>query len=355
MARQKANLTILAIRKSLSYQMTDEEWVKYWRVDQYEMDYALTSELVEMHAALHRDQEGKEAINELILNIERRLSMRLATSGLPERYDDKLSRQAGTYLENPPPITADEVFSYLRNVGIDSQAVAVIESMGVGASKVSLSINSPFLKGHEQSILKAVNRFLPPTMQMTLGAVANGDFIVVRPVYSLELVPTYETSHVTLGSIIEVQKTLTRPFRIITRKKSGPEQIVVGAVLVPDEPDATQTKDDEGNIISESDIYDEVTIQKCMYYWMENARMAYTLLHKADGGIELSTDDAVLLENWQARADYMEGDQLVKKGTWMNTTRVKNAFLWEKIANGEINAFSVGAAAMAEYVKVKAN
>lgn len=355
----KGNLSSVSVRKVLGAEMSDEDWVRCWSTDESEIRWSYTDALIDMHAALHRDQADRESVNDLILDIERRISSELASRGYPERYDDALAKQAGTFLDPPPPVSIYEITGYLRTVGLDSQAIVLVEALSDASSSVRMSINSPLLKGLEDSIVRAVNAPLPPLLRMSLKDTSGegGDFIVVQPAFSLDLVPNYwETPRTTMASTL-IEKKAVHPFNII-KKKMYPmsEYIVTGAVLVPEEPDGTIDIDEEtGDVRSHNDIYDEESIQKAMYHWMEESHGTFALMHTDDGGITLTDDDVALLENWQARANYTEGEQLITKGTWMKSIRVKSPVLKEKCENGEINSFSVGMSALGEYVKVSAD
>lgn len=53
-------------------------------------------------------------------------------------------------------------------------------------------------------------------------------------------------------------------------------------------------------------------------------------------------ENAVIVENWIAKADFKVDGEEVKKGTWLMTVEVGDPKIWENIEKGEITGFSMG-------------
>ena len=53
-------------------------------------------------------------------------------------------------------------------------------------------------------------------------------------------------------------------------------------------------------------------------------------------------DNAAVVENWVAKADFKLGDEVIKEGTWLMTVEVTDEGVWESIEKGEITGFSMG-------------
>ncbi len=53
-------------------------------------------------------------------------------------------------------------------------------------------------------------------------------------------------------------------------------------------------------------------------------------------------ENAVVVENWIAKADFKIGGEVIKEGTWLMTVEVTDPDIWEDIEKGEITGFSMG-------------
>lgn len=53
-------------------------------------------------------------------------------------------------------------------------------------------------------------------------------------------------------------------------------------------------------------------------------------------------ENAAVVENWIAKADFKIGDEVIKEGTWLMTVEVTDPDIWEDIEKGEITGFSMG-------------
>ncbi len=129
-------------------------------------------------------------------------------------------------------------------------------------------------------------------------------------------------------------------------KIDNDEHVVKMVVLEP------EVVDNHGHIVS------ELEIQNAMYLWMEKYKNT-EIMHRDRGGnlfpMEqsiISPDDNVwkygwnkemaILECYQAPMDYFEGEELVRKGSWVLTLRVNDNNIWQKIKSKELTGASMG-------------
>jgi len=333
-----------------------------------EKDWSGTSELIVAHRLLHT-QFGDDP-PDLVLDIEKDLSTELRRRGIEHRYDDALTEKAGTKPATLRPPTSYEVQSYLKPIALDSDAVRlVMDASGVHDS-VYVDVQGNLLSSLEKPILKAMNRLLPPGLQLRpLTRGVKGDFAQVTTVYALRLecdglmpgtrVTTWQNavqrlrdSAAKASQVFKADMDPRIPFRVLktAAEDAGEymEGLVTGVILEPNVIDKTTTDESEG------DIYSEEEITKAMFWWMENAGHTFTDMHLDHGGTVLSEDEVVLLENWQTREDGKLGEQDVPKGTWCASVRVRNADLLQRIRGGKVNSWSIGANAMAALERVAA-
>lgn len=103
-------------------------------------------------------------------------------------------------------------------------------------------------------------------------------------------------------------------------------------VLAPDEVDL------HGDIISEEEV------RKACYNFNKYSNQA-NLFHIT------KTATFEFAESFIAPVDFVLGDTLVSKGTWLATVQVLNDDLWELVKTGEVNGLSIGALASTEKVE----
>jgi len=113
--------------------------------------------------------------------------------------------------------------------------------------------------------------------------------------------------------------------------KTDEERYVLGVVLVPNEYD------------SQGDIYDEETVRKAAYYFMEQAQHI-GLMHR---GGPLEAVKIRVLESYVAPVDMLVDAQFVKKGTWLMAARVLDNDLWQAIKQGKLTGWSIEGSALA--------
>ena len=139
-------------------------------------------------------------------------------------------------------------------------------------------------------------------------------------------------------------------------KIDGDEHIVKMIVLEP------EVVDNHGHVVSEEEI------QSAMYLWMEQYKNT-EVMHRDRAGNLFPMEEKILgpdddlwkhgwnnefaiLECYQSPIDYFEGDEIVRKGSWVLTLRVNDENIWQKIKNKELTGASIGghAALSAEVV-----
>lgn len=103
-------------------------------------------------------------------------------------------------------------------------------------------------------------------------------------------------------------------------------------VLAPNEVDL------HGDIISEEEV------RKACYNFNKYSNQA-NLFHLT------KTATFEFAESFIAPVDFVLGDTLVSKGTWLATVQVLNDDLWELVKTGEVNGLSIGALASTEKVE----
>lgn len=109
-------------------------------------------------------------------------------------------------------------------------------------------------------------------------------------------------------------------------KVSKKEQIVKAVVYEPD------VVDTDGEFMRQE------TIRKAMHNYMLKYGGQYKFMHRD----KLTKRDAVVVEIFQSPVTYAEGKEVIREGSWVQTSKVLNKRLWKKIENGEITAYSIG-------------
>jgi len=290
--------------------------------------------------------------------------------GLEHRHTDTLSEAAGTVVDSPVDPSVVEVQAYLSNVVLDSRAIEFVQDSEGGP--ISIAMRGGILKGMESQLIKALNRYLPPGVSLKMMSKnANGSFAVATAAYKLELnqelysepiittwgtmVAHLRTSAAAASSVFKEGKDPEIPFTLIKQadEEAEHERIVTGVVLAPEVIDKTDKNPDGSDTGAVGDIYSSEEILKAMYWWMENANMTFSYHHVALGGQILMGEEAKVLENFQVRKAYKEGDQTIPKGAWVMTVRVNNDELWDAILKGEIKSWSIGAHALGQIEEIE--
>lgn len=109
-------------------------------------------------------------------------------------------------------------------------------------------------------------------------------------------------------------------------KQYNDQQIVEGAVLIPDEPDH------DGDVISKE------KIEKVAHEWMLKYRNI-DLQHSLNS-VALPIESYILREDKTVKS--VEGDEmLLPEGTWMMSVKVEGKDTWDAVKRGELNGFSI--------------
>ena len=131
----------------------------------------------------------------------------------------------------------------------------------------------------------------------------------------------------------ENEQGVTFSVPIIKAMEDGDQKIVFGPVLIP-----LDSYESDG----QQETYDAEAVEKACHYWMESWQ-AMTEMHDT----ELEDKQFSVLESYIAPVDFVINGHTVKEGTWLLMVRVVDEDLWEKVKNGELNAFSIGGVATA--------
>lgn len=122
---------------------------------------------------------------------------------------------------------------------------------------------------------------------------------------------------------------------IYKAEEKADEKIAIGPVLIP------MSDDDE--VDGQNQTYDAKAVEDAAHYWMESWQQM-TEMHTN----ELDEKQFSILESYIAPVDFELNGHTVIKGTWILMIRVLDDDLWQKIKDGELNAFSIGGVATAE-------
>jgi len=342
-----------------------ENWVRSLGQEELSWQYDIQA-LIALHQELH--QQFGDKPSEAIIPGEQRLSELLRGWGIEHRYEDKLSKDAGTLIENMAAPTIDEMRLYLeRDITLLSGAVALVQDADGGDIYLKIE-DGVFGDSTAKSILKMFNRWLPASLQVKAMPKADkGEFATVAPTHALSLQPRYARREVTLWanltkklreSASDSSKIFKRDsdprveLRVIEVRKSDPGSdwhFVLGEVLVPNEPDRTRTAE------SDADIYDEVETEKACHWFAANSQ-EFEYMHAACGGHPLDADEIRMVENYIQRGTLVvkrgDEDYEVKQGTWLMGAEVRGS-VWTAVEKGDLNIWSISAKAMAAFEEVQ--
>lgn len=121
----------------------------------------------------------------------------------------------------------------------------------------------------------------------------------------------------------EVPRESSSPKIEILKIANVEQQLVTGIVLQP------ETKDAHGDVISAEEI--------------ENSAHDFMIKSRVIGEQHKSLAQSNVVESYIAPIEMTIGDnQVIKKGTWLMTTKVHDTDLWARIKTGEITGFSPG-------------
>ena len=103
------------------------------------------------------------------------------------------------------------------------------------------------------------------------------------------------------------------------------QQVVRGVVLEPDVVD------------SQDDIMTSQEIESAAHGFMVEVQ-------RGVGSIGVDHEgpaDAVVVESFLAPIEFVEGEQTVRKGSWMLAIKIFDAELWKSVKSGDRTAFSI--------------
>lgn len=106
------------------------------------------------------------------------------------------------------------------------------------------------------------------------------------------------------------------------------ERFILGVVLEP--------LKELGRKDSQDDTYSAEEVRKACHAYMHD----FHNIGKQHA--EIINGQVKILENWIARSDFVEGGQLVHKGTWLQGLRIVDTELWQDIKDGKITGLSIG-------------
>ncbi|MBM4370907.1 MAG: hypothetical protein FJ098_04590 [Deltaproteobacteria bacterium] len=335
--------------------MTEAEKIKslvnaiQWRDNP---EYWSTEELVMVWRDLHTNFGDKP--NAVAEELEQKISIAASQRGLPNRYKDKLSKDAGTQLTDIPAPTIREVMAYLDPIALDSRAVNLVQSTDQGP--VYVEVRASLLQPLVQEIIRAVNRFMPPGVTvLRLPNAKKGTFVETASVYSLALQKTYGWSEVSTwdavvkdvrgqaqdaSRVFKQYDPLALPLTVV-KVSEDDKRIITACILRPGVVDKTVANPDGSATGAAGDVYDEGEVWKAMCWYMEHCRDV-GVHHSVDGGYAVTDDDIVLLENWQERQGWKTDRGEIKLGDWMQTHKVHNDKIWADIKAGKLTGWSVG-------------
>jgi DNA gyrase inhibitor GyrI len=346
-----------------------EAWVMTLSQDNLDWCYFDTRELIGLHNELHA-QFG-DSPNDAIIPGEQRLSERLRGWGIEHRYDDALSKAAGTYQEDPMDPTLEEFRAYLeKEITLISGAVSLVQTAG-GEGPIYLKFeDGVFNDSTTKSIMKMLNKWLPSSMQLKKlpSASQKDEFATVAPIYALELDPRYGRREVTLWANLtkKMRDSAADASKVFKRDENPKVQInvvkqessditingfndwlfVLGEVLIPEEPDRTKTED------SDADVYDEVEVRKACHWFAANSQ-EFEYMHENCGGYPLDSTEIVMVENtWVREATTIEKSE-VKAATWLMGAYVRGQVRAD-VEAGKLNSWSISADAMASFEEAQA-
>lgn len=137
----------------------------------------------------------------------------------------------------------------------------------------------------------------------------------------------------------EGNKGVTFSVPIIKVMEDGDQRIAFGPVLIP-------LDEDEGD--GQKETYDEEAVEFACHYWMESWQVM-TEMHTE----ELEDKQFSILECYIAPVEFELNGHTIKKGTWLLMVRIVDDDIWQKIKDGELNAFSIGGVATATQLEVE--
>lgn len=131
-----------------------------------------------------------------------------------------------------------------------------------------------------------------------------------------------------LAAMKNAEKSVSKS-AVIQKSLNQEKRLATFIVLEPQDVDLTTTDLHE-------DWYDEETIlDACVEFNKALNLRKGSLMHMVD------TEGYTFIESYIAPVDMQIGEQLIKKGTWLQTIQVSSDWIWEGIKDGKFNGLSV--------------
>ncbi len=305
-------------------------------------------EMVWVHAELHKTFGDKpEAV---LYSGEVKLSQALRQMGLEHRYDDALSKAAGTLVTDPVDPTVEEVGAYIQNIPVVSGAITLLQGVEKGGqvyAQIDSSVLTPSLA---KAVIRQINASLPPGLNVKPAPRAAKEELVQRLLVSdLKLekrrlrspeVAVWKTIIESApATVLKTDGSLGVDVNICrVEKADGDEWIryMLGPVVIPKKVDT------EGELVCESDTRD------ACHWWGRNSRVL-AIKHVLLGGRVTSDDELVAVENYCLPTDWKVNEELtLPEGTWMLAATAHGQEMCEAVDRGELQAWSMGAYTVAE-------
>jgi len=170
------------------------------------------------------------------------------------------------------------------------------------------------------------------------------------PYCRLKLQPKIEEKEAQIQDDLTTETIESKEFKTRFFKQDDEERIVYGIVLEPDVVD------------SQGDVIDKEEIRKAMHTWMEEYQLISYMHQDSSGNLlplsAIEPDSSPILDSvrviacFQAPVTYYdpESGELIREGTWVLGTRIRDPMLWDKIKRGEITGYSIGGEGIREEI-----
>lgn len=134
----------------------------------------------------------------------------------------------------------------------------------------------------------------------------------------------YDTRKKAVAASQAIHANMTKSLNFISKSISDDDlRLFTCCVLRPNVVDA------------QGDIYDDITVEKAAYDFLEFSGQG-NALHL------VNTDKIKIVESWVAKASHDYGNGRIEKGDWMMTLHILDDGLWELAKSGELKGLSVG-------------
>ena len=312
-----------------------------------ESRWMMIDDQIDIHVTLHK-LFGDDP-SDAVLEGERDLSAALRSMGIEHRYDDKLSRDAGSYVEDKAEPTLEELSWYLKKMMVHGGLISLRQGVE-DSSQVFVDIDQTLLPaGTAKTILRAMNKMMPPGVALKpVPKKAKEDFARKMSAYNLELVPTYSVvmvvpwkslvasapESVFKEDRIEIDvKKIVKTEEVVLKEGEAPERFLLGPVMYP------ETEDTQG------EIYSKEVVRKACHWWAEHSSQ-FAHRHVLMGGEPLMNGELVTLENYIMPVTCTINKEEIPEGTWMLGAGARDDDLWQKALSGQLRTWSIGAEAL---------